>query len=322
MTVSWGLLSTARINDEILAAARETDAAAVVAVASRDRDRAEASAREHGIERAHGSYEALLADPGVEAVYVSLPNGMHVEWSTRALEAGKHVLVEKPLSRRRHEVEKLFDLAASKQLVVSEGFMWRHHPQTAKLVELVETGTIGRLRLVRAGFSFILDDPGDVRLSADLDGGALMDLGCYCLSALRLLAGEPLRLSGEQTLGPTGVDVSYVGTAAFEHEIMGHFDCSFVLPRRSELEVAGEAGVLFLSDPWTIRTPGIEIRRQGAEPERVDVPRVSSYRLELDNISAAIRGEKPLLLGRDDAVGQARTIETLYRSAETAAGVG
>ncbi len=318
MSVSWGLLSTARINDEILAGARQSDAADVAAVASRDRARAEAYAREHGIERVHGSYDDLLADPGVEAVYVSLPNRMHVEWATRALEAGKHVLVEKPLSRRQHEVEELFGLAASKQLVLSEGFMWRHHPQAAKLAELVEAGAIGRLRLVRAGFSFVLTDPGNVRLSADLEGGALMDLGCYCLSALRLLAGEPVRLSGEQTVGPTGVDVSFVATAAFENEVVGHFDCAFVLPFRAELEVVGEAGSLFVLDPWTIRVPGIEIRREGAEPEQIAVSAVSSYLLELENVSAAIRGEAPLLLGRDDAVGQARAIETLYRSAESA----
>ena len=137
MSVAWGLLSTAPINEKLLAAAGETDRADVIAVASRDAARAEAYASEHGIDRAYGGYDALLEDPEVEAVYVSLPNGLHVEWALRALEAGKHVLCEKPMSRCAAEVEQAFDRADASGLVLSEGFMWRHHPQTQKLLELL-----------------------------------------------------------------------------------------------------------------------------------------------------------------------------------------
>src|SRR3954469_19471735 len=154
MSVSWGLLSTAPINSSILGAARESDKADVIAVASRDAARAEAYAAEHGIERAYGGYDALLEDPDVEGVYVSLPNGLHIEWTLRALEAGKHVLCEKPMSRRAAEVEQAFDRAEAAGLVLSEGFMWRHHPQTRKLTELLAEGAIGPLRLVRVAFSF------------------------------------------------------------------------------------------------------------------------------------------------------------------------
>ena len=317
MTVAWGLMSTAPINDRILEAAKESDLAEVVAVGSRDAERAKGYARERGIPRAHGSYDELLADAEVEAVYISLPNGLHVEWTLRALEAGKHVLVEKPLSRRAEEVERVFDVADSAGLVVSEGFMWRHHPQTAKLVQLLEEGTIGALRLVRVGFSFPLEidrGPNDARFSAELDGGALMDLGCYCISAIRLVAGEPASLAGKQVVGPTGVDVIFTGSFTHADEVLSHFDCSFVVPRRAELEVLGEEGSLFLTTPFVITSPGIELRRDG-DVKQVVVEQADSYRLELENVGAAIRGEEPLLLGREDAVAQARTIEALYESA-------
>jgi D-xylose 1-dehydrogenase (NADP+, D-xylono-1,5-lactone-forming) len=322
VSVAWGLLSTARINRLVLAGARESDRAEVIAVASRDGARAEAFAGAHGIARAYGSYEALLEDPDVEAVYVSLPNSMHVEWTLRALDHGKHVLCEKPFSRRSSDVERAFDLAERNGLVLSEGFMWRHHPQARKLVELA--GEIGPLRTIRAAFSFQLADvhgANDARFRPELDGGSLMDVGCYCVSALRLLAGEPERLYGEQVVGRSGVDVSFAATLRFPGDVLAHFDCGFVLPYRDELEVVGAEASLFVDDPWHIHSPGIELRRQ-AEPETIElelihVEAVSSYRLELENVSDAIRGEAPLLLGRDDAVGQARTLEALYRSAES-----
>jgi xylose dehydrogenase (NAD/NADP) len=317
MSVSWGILSTAQINLPILAAARASDRAEVIAVASRDSGRAEAYAREHGLERGHGSYEALLADPDIEAVYISLPNGLHIPWTLRALEAGKHVLCEKPFSRRVEDVERAFDLAESLGLVLSEAFMYRHHPQTAKLAELVAEKAIGQLRVVRAAFSFpLVAERGedDTRFDPELEGGALMDVGCYCVNAIRLLAGEPQRVAAEQVLGPSGVDVVFAGTLSHADGVVAHFDCGFVLPRRSELEVVGEEGSLFVATPFQVSSPGIELRRAD-DLEHVAVEPGDSYLLELENVSAAIRGEETLLLGRDDAVGQARTIEALYGAA-------
>jgi len=317
VSVAWGLLSTAPINLSILDAAHKTDQAEVVAVASRDEARAGAYAREHGIERSYGSYDALLADPDVDAVYVSLPNGLHVEWTLRALEAGKHVLCEKPLARRAADVERAFEVAEAAGLVLSEGFMWRHHPQTAKLARLVADEVIGPLRLIRVAFSFPLAverSPDDARFSAELDGGAMMDVGCYCVSAIRFLAGEPMRVAATQLLGPSGVDVVFAGTLTHAGEVISHFDCGFVLPRRSELEVLGEEGSLYVLNPFVIISPGIELRR-GGSVEQIAVEDGDSYLLELENVSGAIRGVAPLLLGREDALGQARSIEALYGAA-------
>jgi len=311
-----GLLSTANINRAILAGAAKTDRVDVVAVASRDAGRAEAYAAEHGIATAHGSYEALLADPDVDAVYISLPNGMHHEWTMRALAAGKHVLCEKPYTRHPGEAEEAFDAADAAGLVLAEAFMYRHHPQTATVARLVADGAIGRLCAVKATFTFPLHDLSDVRALPELDGGALMDVGCYCISGLRLVAGEPERARGEQVVGPSGVDVVFTGALAFADGVVGHFDCGFIVPRRAMLEVVGEEATILVPDPFTPRIPGIEVLRPGDEPEKIAIEPTNSYRLELENVSAAIRGEAPLLLGREDAISQARTIDELYRSAD------
>jgi D-xylose 1-dehydrogenase (NADP+, D-xylono-1,5-lactone-forming) len=312
--VRLGLLSTARINARVLAAARDFRRVEVVAVASRDRRRAEDYAREHGVGRAHGSYEDLLSDPEVEAVYVSLPNALHVEWSIRALEAGKHVLCEKPLDRRPDEVERAFDAAEQADRFLLEAFMYRHHPQAGRLGELVEDGAIGELRLLRGAFSFPLTDLGNVRMRPDLDGGALMDVGCYCVHALRFLAGEPEVATGEQVLGSTGVDVRFAGTLRFSCDVVGHFDCGFDLPARRELEAVGSDGVLSVLDPWLVRETGLELRRADGV-ERIPVEDVDPFACELENLAGAIRGLADPLLGRRDAVGQARALEALYRSA-------
>jgi D-xylose 1-dehydrogenase (NADP+, D-xylono-1,5-lactone-forming) len=313
-TVSWGFLSTANINDKLLAGAAESDRVDVIAVASRDAARAEAYARQRGIERAYGSYEELLGDPDVEAVYISLPNSLHVEWSIRALEAGKHVLCEKPLSRRPEDVERAFDVAERSARHLMEAFMYRHNPQTAKLKELVGGGAIGRLRLVRAAFSFPLGNAEDVRLDASLDGGGLMDVGCYCISGARLLGGEPERVYGEQVASESGVDELFSGTLRLQGDVLAEFDSGLVLPERDELEAIGEDGSLFLDDPWHCQRPVIELRTAGGI-EEIAVEQENSYRLQLENMSDAIRGEAEPLLGREDALGQARTIDAIYRSA-------
>jgi xylose dehydrogenase (NAD/NADP) len=315
MSVRFGILSTARINELVLAGERESELVEVAAVASRDQARAEEYAREHGIARAYAGYEELLADPDLDAVYISLPNSLHVEWSIRALEAGKHVLCEKPLSRRPDDVERAFDAADRTGLLLTEAFMYRHNPQTARLQELIASGAIGQLRAVRAAFSFTLSDPANIRLSSDLDGGALMDVGCYCVSGSRLVAGEPERVFGVAST-ESRVDVVFAGTMSFPGDVVGQFDCGLKLPLRDELEAIGTEGSIFLDDPWHARKPVLELRRDDSA-EEIALEPVDSYRLELENLADAIEGRGELLLGREDALGQARTIDALYRSAGT-----
>jgi len=312
-----GLLSTANINRAILAGAARTGRVDVVAVASRDAGRADAYAAEHGIATAHGSYEALLADPDVEAVYISLPNGMHHEWTMYALAAGKHVLCEKPYTRHPHEAEEAFDAADAAGLVLAEAFMYRHHPQTARVARLVADGAIGRLCAVKATFTFPLRDLSDVRALPELDGGALMDVGCYCVSGIRLLAGEPEHVRGEQVTGTTGIDMAFHGTLRCAGDVVGQFEATFRSPQRQSLEAVGEDGVLVVEAPWRVDWGGsVTLRRDGAT-ELVEVDEADAYTLELENLAEAIEGRAPTLLGRADAVGQARAIDALYRSAES-----
>lgn len=314
--VRWGLLSTAHINRALIPGLQESPDSELVAVASRTDDRANEYARGWGIPHAYGTYEALLADPDIEAVYISLPNGPHVEWSVRALEAGKHVLCEKPLSRHPAEVERAFDAAGRAERLLMEAFMWRHDPQTKKLARLVGEGLVGDVRLVRASFSYTIASQADVRLSAELDGGALMDVGCYCVSAARLVAGEPAEVNGWQVVGGSGVDIRFVGTLVFPSGALALIDCGFDLPVRAGIEVSGAKGMLFVNEPFHVADPGIRWTHDGGT-EMLDVDPGSRYRMQTDNFSRAIRGAEPQLLGRDDALGQARVIDALYRSAET-----
>ena len=315
--MKWGLLSTANINEKLLGGVGGTEEATVVAVASRDRSRAEAFAREHGIERALGSYEELLADPEVEAIYIPLPNSLHVPWSVRALEAGKHVLCEKPLTRRPAEAEEAFAAAERSGRLLMEAFMWRHHPQTRRLRELLDEGVIGRLRLVRACFSFPLHEAENIRLDGELDGGGLMDVGCYCVSGVRLVAGaEPDRVSAEQVIGGKGVDIALSATLRFPDDVLAQFDCGLAVGHRHQLEAIGEDGSLFVADPWHGRAPGIQLTR-GDEVETIEIADANPYTHQLEGFARAVRGEEPPLLGAADALGQARTIAALYASAES-----
>ncbi len=310
-TVRWGILSTAHIAEKVLVGAGTAANVEIVAVGSRDRGRGEAFAAEHGIGRVHGSYEELLADDDVEAVYIPLPNSLHVPWSIKAVEAGKHVLCEKPLSRRAADVEAAFDAAESSGRLLMEAFMWRYHPQTELLASLARE--IAPLRVVRAAFGFPLpDDPANVRWQSELEGGSLMDVGCYCVSALRLLAGEPLRVSGEAVEGGGGVDFRFTGNLRFDGDVLGVFDCGFDVPPRGMIEVVGEGGTLVSYDPWHGGRP--RVTRDG---EDVPVEATDPYGRELEDFSAAIREGRAPMLGRGDAVGQARAIEALYEAAES-----
>jgi D-xylose 1-dehydrogenase (NADP+, D-xylono-1,5-lactone-forming) len=312
--VRWGILSTADINRKLLAGAALSAEVDVVAVGSRDPGRARAFAERHGIPTAYGSYEELLADPAVEAIYNPLPNTMHCDWSIRALEAGKHVLCEKPMSSSPAEVESAFAAAERTGFLLTEAFMYRHHPQTKRLQALLAEGAIGELRLIRSVFSYGLFDESNIRLRTDVDGGALMDVGCYCISGSRLLGGEAEAVFGRAYIGPTGTDWAFTGSLRFPGDVLALFDCATCLPHRDELEAIGSEGSLFLDDPWHCVNPVIELRRDGSV-EPIDVEAGNPYQLELEDLGRAIRNGTTPLLGRDDAVAQARVIDALRRSA-------
>jgi predicted dehydrogenase len=315
--LNLGIISTADINRKVIPGAHASKKVDLVAVASRDRKRAEAYAREWDIERAYGSYDELLQDPGVDAVYISLPNTGHVEWSIRSVEAGKHVLCEKPLTRNPDDAKAAFDAADRAKRILMEAFMWRHNPQTKRLGELIVEGVVGEVRLVRSAFSYPLFDTDNIRLRTDVEGGALMDVGCYCISGSRLAAGaEPDEVYGSAWYGPTGTDWVFTGVIRFPGDVQATFDCGTALPHRDELEVIGSEGSLFLDDPWHAERPVIEHRTEN-RVDKIRIKREDSYRLQLENLSDAIAGEAKPLLGRADAMGQARALAALHASAES-----
>jgi predicted dehydrogenase len=243
-----------------------------------------------------------------------------VPWSVAALQAGKHVLCEKPMARREADVLEAYDVAEHTGRLLMEAFMWRYHPQTEAVARLVREGAIGELRQVRAAFSFSLPDPGNVRWDPALEGGALMDVGCYCVSALRLLCGEPERASCE-TVDLDGVDAHTSGVLRFAGGVLGTFECGFDTAPRSFLEVTGAEARLLVEDPWKAPGPGFEIARPDGSRELVEVEVVNPYAREVEDLSRAVRGEGEPRLGRADALGQARAIEALYRSADDARAV-
>jgi predicted dehydrogenase len=313
--VRLGLLSTANINRQILVGARGAGQVDVVAVGSRDGAKAQTYAGEHGIAKAHGSYEALLEDTDVDAVYISLPNGMHHEWTMRALAAGKHVLCEKPYTRHPAEAVEAFDAAEAAGLVLMEAFMYRHHPQSATIQRLVRDGAVGRVLAVKAVFSFPLADLTNVRALPELDGGALMDVGCYCVSGSRLVAGDPVSVLAEQVVGETGVDMALYGTLRFPDDAVAQIEASFLAPERQSLEVVGDGGVLRAFAPWRVDWGGDLVLERDGVSDVLAVDEANSYTLQLENFADAIEGREPALLGRADAVAQARVIDALYRSA-------
>src|SRR3954468_1548786 len=310
---SWGVLGAARINQSVLEGAALAGAPWGAPIAARDRERAEAQASQFGIGTVHGSYEELLADPDVEAVYIPLPNALHVEWSVRALEAGKHVLCEKPLARTEAEARRAFAAARTHERLLMEAFMWRHTPQTRKLNELLAGRAVGQVRIVRATFGFKTEREGDVRLSRELEGGARRGVGCYCVPPARCGAGEPVHVRAEQVVGGDGVDVRLIATLRFAEDVLGVMDCALDAAIGHRLTITGEHGELVLEDPFHARNPGI--RHDG---QLIEIPSANPYAMQFENFSAAVRGEAEPLLGGRDAVAQAAAIEALYRSAEAA----
>ena len=329
MTVHWGMLSTAGIGRVVADAIRDSTEAELVAVAGRDPARAGAYAEELGIPRSVGSYEGLLADDGVDAVYIPLPIALHAEWTVRALQAGKHVLCEKPLAPTAAEVAACFDAAEADGRLCIEGLTWRHHPQTLLAQRLLAEGALGRLAPIRAALTVDVA-PGDIRRTGRLGGGAGLDLGCYCISAIRLLGGQPLRVAAEQVVdtadGADGGDLRLAATLVLPGDVLAQFVVALDFPRRDELELIGTAGKITIPDPWLCRQGYVELERGGlserlpADPAgkyglSADPDNDDAYRLEFTAASRAIAGEGTPRFGQADAVDQAAVLEAVRRAA-------
>lgn len=319
-TVRWGLLSTANINKRLIPTIRASERGELVAVASRAPEPAAAYAAQWGIPQAFGDYDALLASGEVDAVYISLPNHLHAEWTVRALERGVHVLCEKPFALTTADVDRMAAAARANGRVLAEAFMYRHHPQTKAAGEWVRAGRLGAVRLVRGVFSFRMTTPGNVRLDPALGGGSLWDVGVYPLSfAQYVFGGPPEWVFGHGRTGATGVDVAFNGLLSYPSGGMAQISSSFDLPWYTHVDVLGERGRLSLNRPFTGLVPGerrLLFTDADDRVEEVPVVEQELYAGEVDDMHAAILDGAPTYLSLGETRNHVRTALALYASAQ------
>jgi len=315
----WGLLSTAKINEALLEPLRASKRNTLAAVASRSQETAEAYAKKHDISKAYGSYQALLADPEIDVIYNPLPNHMHAEWTVNAVEAGKHVLVEKPIALSVAEVEAMEAAAQKHKRVVAEAFMYRHHPQTIKVIDIVGSGKLGKVNFVHGSFTIQFTRAGNYRLDPEQGGGALWDVGCYPLSFTRaLLKAEPLEVFGWQLKGSSGIDETFVAQMRFPNDVYAQFDCSFILPFRAVLEVVGNEGRLTVPTPFK---PGenehLLLTRPNGVTDTITIPGQSLYIGEVEDMADAVLLGKSPRVSLADSRANVAAILALFESART-----
>jgi predicted dehydrogenase len=313
----WGLLGTARINRAVIPVIRESSRHSLDAVASRAIDRAREYAAQWNVPRAIGSYDELLKDPAIDAVYIGLPNSLHAEWTVRALDAGKHVLCEKPLALSVEEVNGIERAARRAGRVAAEAFMYRHHPLTQAVQNAIREGAVGELRLIRGAFTFPLTRAGDVRFDPALGGGSLWDVGCYPVSYACLLAGgPPSEVCGWQETHDSGVDIAFSGMMRFPGQLMAQFDCGFRSAFRAEMEIVGTSGVLRVDRAFKTGPESRLVLSRGDVTEAVPFEAEGPYDGEIrDMAAAALDGRAPLV----SLAESRRTVETLTRLYSSAA---
>jgi xylose dehydrogenase (NAD/NADP) len=316
-TLRWGLLGTARITRSIIPALRAAAGHELAAVASRSAEKAEAHAKQWQIPRAIASYEAMLADPDIDVVYIPLPNHLHAEWTIRAAEAGKHVLCEKPIALTVDEVDRVAAAATRAGVVVSEAFMYRHHPQTMMLKQLMGEGAIGELRYIRGSFTFTLNRPGDVRFDLTYGGGSLWDVGCYPVSLARVLAGmQPREVFGRAQHGSTGIDEMFAGQLIFTDKLQAQFDCGFAAPFRTEAELVGTTGSIRVTRPFKPGASETLVLSRGDDFEQIAIDNAGElYVGEVEDMGKAILEGTPSRVTLADSRDNTAVLVALYESA-------
>jgi D-xylose 1-dehydrogenase (NADP+, D-xylono-1,5-lactone-forming) len=323
----WGILSTANIGAKrVIPAIHNSHNGLVHAVASRNQQRAQQFAARLNIPKAHGSYEALLTDPDIDAIYIPLPNAMHAEWCLKAAEAGKPVLCEKPLATDADQAQQMVDAFAERNILFAEAFMYRFHPQHQRVHELIASGGIGELRVINATFSFAVRDAGNIRLNKDLAGGALMDVGCYCVNAMRwLTAEEPQQAQAFADFGgASDVDETLTGILRFPSGVVGHFDASLRLHRCHQYEVRGTQGRIVVETAFVPDlTPGAMTtvhHWQGDDYNEMRIPTQDQYQLMVEDFAHALQTGGAVRYPPQDAVQNMRAIDMLITAARLNAG--
>lgn len=319
--LQWGILGTGSIAKTFARALAQAPSARLVAVGSRTKESAEKFGEEFKIANRHGSYDALLTDPEVHAIYISTPHPMHAEWAIKAARARKHLLVEKPLGLNHAEGMAIIEAATDSDVFLMEAFMYRCHPQTARLVELIRNRAIGELRMIVADFSFHWPKPwnADSRLiSNTLGGGGILDVGCYPVSMARLLAGaamgrafaEPDEVKGTGVLGRTGVDEYACASLKFPGGVLAQVSCGVQLSRESGLTLYGSEGKIVVPKPWIPRAEKFTVHRTGKEPEEIAVePPMDLYAMEAETVARYLAQRQSPTMSWEDTLGNLRTLD-------------
>lgn len=318
--IRWGILSTARIgNVRVVPAMKLAHNGEVAAVASRSLEKAQTFAAEHNIPKAYGSYEELIADPDIDAIYNPLPNSEHAVWSIRCAEAGKPTLCEKPLASDTAESQMMVDAFAARQVLFAEAFMYRFHPQTVKVKELVDSGAVGRVMVINSSFTFAIRSEDNIRLNKVLAGGALMDVGCYCLNVMRLMTGqEPSAGKAIAHFGETtGVDEQLVGVLEFPSGAVGHFDCGLRTQWVHTYEIRGTEGRILVEKGFTMQPHEEPLIRfwRGDDYQEIKSPAVNHYTLMAEDFADALLNNRPPRYAPVDGVANMRVIDMLLASA-------
>jgi len=316
--LNWGFLSTARINRALIPPLQVSKRNHLLAVGSRTQESADSYAREKRIERAYGSYESLLADPDIDVIYNSLPNHLHAEWTIKAVEAGKHVLCEKPLALSVDEIDSIKSAAHKHGRTVTEAFMYRHHPQTLKVQEMVKSGSLGTLKLIRGFFGFLLANEKDIRLIPEMGGGSIWDVGCYPISYALTVAGQfPVEVYGTQVTGPTGIDLTFAGQMIFVDGVIAQIDCSFDIPINWGFEILGSEASLNVPSPFKPQVNEKLLLRHGGTTETIMVRGQELYIGEVEDMADAILLGKESLISLEDSRRNVAVIAAFLESAKT-----
>jgi predicted dehydrogenase len=314
----WGILSTARINDALLNPLKLSSRNQLDAISSRSKEKADTYAREHKIRRAYGSYQALVDDPDLDVIYNPLPNHLHADWTIKAIQAGKHVLCEKPLALTAAEVDAISEAGAKYGKVVQEAFMYRTHAQSKKVKQIVESGILGKVHLIHGSFTFIMTNPDDYRWNPEMGGGGLWDIGCYPLSFIRMvLSAEPIEVFGMEQKSPSGVDEIFAAQMRFPKEVYAQFDCSIKLPYHVFMEIIGDEGTLIIPKPFNPGARETLFLVKAGRTEKIQVKGTEPYVSEVEDMADAILLGKSAGVSLQDSRGNVSAIQALFKSART-----
>lgn len=323
-TIRWGILSTANIaRRRVVPAIHKAANSVAHAIASRNQHAAEAFRAELGLAHAYDSYEALLDAPDVDAIYIGLPNSLHAEWAIPCAEAGKPTLCEKPLAANADEAQRMVDAFKARGVPFAEAFMWRFHPQTLRVQQLIREGAVGRIQSIQAAFTFSIREESNIRLNASLAGGALMDVGCYCINAMRLYTGEePTDSAAYANIGAqSGVDETLAGVLRFPSGVLGHFDCGLRSQHCHMVEIRGDKGRILIEESFVMppdRATKIRVWRNIAPAadayEEITIPPFNSYTLMIEDFADALVNQRPPRFDAQDGVHNMRVIDHLLAS--------